>query len=277
MISLISGDGLPEHFENIESARSGAAMSAQPKSPRSPKSPASRKPRRRSVSQRHQLAPTPLAPTEFAEPDLLMLLGDPEVRLVMQADHVDEHELLAMLNSISLTLRGAVTSTGAGDDSASRQPRQASDEEYRPGVGIILINARNEVFVGQRIDAAAWQMPQGGINRGETPREAALRELREEIGTDKVAVLAESDKWLYYDVPEALARKAWGGRWRGQRQKWFVMLFNGADQDIDLATGQPEFAAWRWVSLAELAALVVSFKRQLYLNVLGEFPFLFRD
>jgi putative (di)nucleoside polyphosphate hydrolase len=120
-------------------------------------------------------------------------------------------------------------------------------------------------------------MPQGGINRGENPRQAALRELKEEIGTDAVEIIAESERWLYYDVPEALANKAWSGRWRGQRQKWFVMLFKGRDTDINLAMAQPEFDAWRWVPMAELCALAVSFKRQLYLNVLGEFPNIFRD
>jgi putative (di)nucleoside polyphosphate hydrolase len=135
------------------------------------------------------------------------------------------------------------------------------------------------VFVGRRTDVEedAWQMPQGGIDPGESAEEAALRELKEEIGTDTVEILAESKGWLYYEVPTELAQKAWGWRWQGQRQKWFVMLFRGQDVDIDLATEHPEFNAWRWVSVQELFALAVSFKRQLYLNVLGEFSTLFRD
>jgi putative (di)nucleoside polyphosphate hydrolase len=104
--------------------------------------------------------------------------------------------------------------------------RAAHEATYRPGVGIVLLNTGNQVFVGRRIDVEdAWQMPQGGIEPGETPREAALRELREEIGTNDVEILAESSRWFYYDVPEEFARKAWNGRWRGQRQKWMVMLF----------------------------------------------------
>jgi putative (di)nucleoside polyphosphate hydrolase len=160
-----------------------------------------------------------------------------------------------------------------------RASRAAHDDDYRSGVGIMLLNNRNEVFVGRRIDVAkdAWQMPQGGIEPGESPRDAALRELREEIGTDDVEILAESARWFYYDVPKELANKAWGGRWRGQLQKWLAMLFKGQDSDIDLATAHPEFDAWRWVRAQKLATLAVSFKRRLYLNLLGEFPTIFRD
>jgi putative (di)nucleoside polyphosphate hydrolase len=142
-----------------------------------------------------------------------------------------------------------------------------------------LLNPRYEIFVGRRADAQAdaCQMPQGGIGRWEKPRQAALRELEEEIGTANVEILAESKTWLYYDVPEQLAQKAWRGRWRGQRQKWFVMLFKGDDAEINVGTDHPEFNAWRWVSVQELTELAVSFKRQLYLNVLGEFATIFRD
>src|SRR5215475_12592054 len=110
---------------------------------------------------------------------------------------------------------------------------------YRSGVGIMLLNPVGEVFVGRRIDMPvmpAWQMPQGGIDPGETPRQAALRELKEEIGTDKAEILGESAGWLQYDLPSDLAGGIWGGRYRGQRQKWFVMRFTGSDADIDLAT-----------------------------------------
>jgi putative (di)nucleoside polyphosphate hydrolase len=147
------------------------------------------------------------------------------------------------------------------------------DAAYRPGVGIMLLNRDNEVFVARRIDLAAeaWQMPQGGIDPGEGPREAALRELKEEIGTDKAEILAESRGWLRYELPPALAGKVWGGRWRGQRQKWFAMRFTGRDADIDLATAHPEFNAWKWAPPRTLPELIIPFKRQLYVDVLAEF------
>jgi putative (di)nucleoside polyphosphate hydrolase len=145
---------------------------------------------------------------------------------------------------------------------------------YRPAVGIMLVNGRGQVLVARRADMSAvpaWQMPQGGIDPGETPRQAAMRELEEEIGTCKADILAESRAWMIYDLPAALAESVWGGRYRGQRQKWFVMRFTGCDADIDLATEHPEFDAWRWVSPEELPALIVSFKRQLYTDILIEF------
>jgi putative (di)nucleoside polyphosphate hydrolase len=145
---------------------------------------------------------------------------------------------------------------------------------YRPGVGIMLLNRAGEVFVGRRIDLPAmpaWQMPQGGIDPGETPLDAALRELKEEIGTDKVQLLGESQGWLSYDLPAELSRGIWGGRYRGQRQKWFAMRFTGDDSDIDLGTAHPEFDAWKWVSPEQLTDVIVSFKRQLYFDILTEF------
>jgi len=150
---------------------------------------------------------------------------------------------------------------------------------YRPGVGIMLMNARGEIFIGRRADlqGEAWQMPQGGVDGKETPRQAAMRELKEEIGTNNAEIISESGRWFYYDVPEDFARKKWAGRWKGQRQKWFVMLFKGADSEIDLEGSHPEFNAWRWASVNELTELAVSFKRQLYLDVIGEFPTIFRD
>jgi putative (di)nucleoside polyphosphate hydrolase len=141
---------------------------------------------------------------------------------------------------------------------------------YRRGVGMLL-NHQNEVFVGQRADAQgeAWQMPQGGIDDDEQPREAAFRELKEEIGTDKAQIVTESKTWLRYDLPPDLRRR-WGNRWRGQQQKWFVMRFQGVDADINVATEHPEFSAWKWVSIEHLPNLIVSFKRQLYLDLLQE-------
>ena len=196
----------------------------------------------------------------------------------MRADHVDEGELRAMLDAVSVQLRDRNHGTGS-DRGLEAPPHSNGAETTDRACGIVLINQAATGFVGRRADTKedAWQLPQGGIDPGESPKQAALRELKEEIGTDNVEILAESESWLYYDVPSELAQKAWDGRWRGQRQKWFVMLFKGQDADIDLATEHPEFNAWRWVSSQELSALAVSFKRQLYLSVLGEFPTLFRD
>lgn len=145
---------------------------------------------------------------------------------------------------------------------------------YRAGVGIMLLNRAGLVFVARRVGLAdeAWQMPQGGIDLGETPAVAALRELKEEIGTDKAEIVAESRDWLAYDLPEALRERVWGGRYRGQRQKWFLCRFTGEDADIDLRrTAHPEFSAWRWVEPAALPRLIVPFKRALYEAVLAEF------
>jgi putative (di)nucleoside polyphosphate hydrolase len=145
---------------------------------------------------------------------------------------------------------------------------------YRPAVGIMLLNHRGEVFVARRIDMpgiSAWQMPQGGIDPGETPREAALRELREEIGTGEAEIIGESRDWLQYDLPVELARSVWDGRYCGQRQKWFLMRFTGRDSDIDLVTERPEFDAWQWVTPNRLPELIVPFKRQLYIDILAEF------
>ena len=147
---------------------------------------------------------------------------------------------------------------------------------YRAAVGVMLLNRDGKIFVGRRIDMpaglAAWQMPQGGIDPGETPRAAALRELKEEIGTDKAEILGESRGWLHYDLPAEIAGGMWGGRYRGQRQKWFAVRFTGEDCDIDPgATEHPEFDAWEWVMCERLPDLIVPFKRQLYLDVLAEF------
>ncbi len=137
----------------------------------------------------------------------------------------------------------------------------------------MLLDRRGRVLVARRIEPAddAWQMPQGGIDEGESPRDAAFRELREEIGTDAAEILAESKGWLRYDLPPELSGKAWNGQWRGQRQKWFIMRFTGADRAIDLKTGHPEFREWKWVPVDKLPKLAVSFKRQVYVDLLKEF------
>jgi putative (di)nucleoside polyphosphate hydrolase len=149
----------------------------------------------------------------------------------------------------------------------------AGNGDYRQGVGIMLLNPRGEVFVARRVDlpGAAWQMPQGGIDHGEEPRAAALRELAEETGIERADILAESIGWLRYDLPPELLARARHGGWRGQRQKWFLMRFTGSERDINLAAGEPEFDAWKWVPPAELPVLAAPFKRQVYLDLLAEF------
>jgi putative (di)nucleoside polyphosphate hydrolase len=194
------------------------------------------------------------------------LLADPIVWLVMRSDGVSKQEIAELVSSMC---RKFGNDWGPSSQHASNNRGEA----YRAGVGVMLLNARNEVWVGRRIGFPddAWQMPQGGIDEGESPREAVFRELKEEIGTDNADILAETKDWLYYDLPADLIGKAWDGKWRGQRQKWFVMRFKGSDADVNLETEHPEFSAWKWVKVADLASLVVSFKRNVYLSLLAEF------
>jgi len=147
---------------------------------------------------------------------------------------------------------------------------------YRDGVGMMLISDKGLVFVAKRIDtvAEAWQMPQGGIDAGESPREAALRELKEEIGTDKAEIIAESRDWLTYDLPAELVPKLWGGRFRGQKQKWFALRFTGKDSDINIETDHPEFCEWQWIAMEKLPGVIVTFKRNLYQSIVDEFKFI---
>ncbi|MEQ9449751.1 MAG: RNA pyrophosphohydrolase [Rhodospirillaceae bacterium] len=135
------------------------------------------------------------------------------------------------------------------------------------------MNDQGRVFVAQRLDTKepAWQMPQGGIDKDETPREAALRELREETGTDKARVIAVTRKWLRYDLPADLQRKVWGGKYGGQEQKWFLMKFTGTDADIDIDTDHPEFSAWKWLPFSRLPHVIVGFKREIYKQVVEAF------
>lgn len=147
--------------------------------------------------------------------------------------------------------------------------------QYRLGVGIILLNLDHRVWVGRRYGTAsdAWQMPQGGIDEGETPEAAALRELEEETGiaSGLIEILAVSRGWHQYDLPPKLAKTAWDGRYRGQRQKWYVMRFLGKDSDINIQTTHPEFSEWRWSKPAELERHVIDFKRKLYAALIREF------
>lgn len=145
---------------------------------------------------------------------------------------------------------------------------------YRLGVGAVLFDRRGRVFVARRIDTAtpAWQMPQGGIDAGESPRVAVRRELKEEIGTTKARIIGETRGWLSYDLPPALAGKVWGGRFRGQKQKWFALRFTGRATDIRLDAGRhPEFSAWKWIRLEDLPRRIVAFKRPLYAALVEEF------
>jgi putative (di)nucleoside polyphosphate hydrolase len=150
---------------------------------------------------------------------------------------------------------------------------------YRPNVGAVLFNRSGRVFVARRADlpnaegeAGGWQLPQGGIDRGEDPRTAVLRELAEEIGTDRAEIIGEHPDWLIYDLPSHLLGVALGGRYRGQRQRWFALRFTGKDADIRLdADPDPEFDAWRWADLAELPILAVDFKRAIYQTLAESF------
>jgi putative (di)nucleoside polyphosphate hydrolase len=147
-----------------------------------------------------------------------------------------------------------------------------TDLPYRPNVGAALFNREGLVFVARRADfpnaegaPGGWQLPQGGIDADEDPRAAVLRELEEEIGTGRATILGEHDAWLSYDLPPDLIGKALGGRYRGQRQRWFALRFTGADGDIRLDLDpHPEFDAWRWAPLSELPGLAVRFKRPIY-------------
>jgi putative (di)nucleoside polyphosphate hydrolase len=154
-------------------------------------------------------------------------------------------------------------------------PQNIEDLPYRPCVGVMLLDASGRVFAGQRLDrdAEAWQMPQGGIDPGEEPREAALRELEEETGIrrDLVSVEAETPDWIAYDLPPELVPRVWGGRYRGQQQRWFLMRFHGRDEDVRIDTAHPEFSEWRWLPPEELIDRIVPFKRHVYAQVLKAF------
>ncbi|MDR6146881.1 putative (di)nucleoside polyphosphate hydrolase [Sphingomonas sp. SORGH_AS870] len=150
-----------------------------------------------------------------------------------------------------------------------------TDLPYRPCAGVILMNRDGRVFVGQRIDSTleAWQLPQGGIDPGEDADAAGLRELFEETGVtaDKVELIARAPRELTYDLPEDMIGKVWKGKWRGQRQIWFLYRFLGEDGDIRIETEHPEFRAWRWAEPETLPAMIVPFKKALYEELLVVF------
>ena len=149
------------------------------------------------------------------------------------------------------------------------------DKHYRRGVGVMLLNPHKRVWVGRRIDNSdeAWQMPQGGIDKGEKPWATALRELEEETGIPPHLIerIADHPERLRYDLPLELRGKLWGGKYKGQLQDWYLCRFLGRDSDIDIATKHPEFNAWKWVAAEQLPDLIVPFKRDLYRRLLAEF------
>ncbi|HET9510494.1 MAG TPA: RNA pyrophosphohydrolase [Sphingomonas sp.] len=150
-----------------------------------------------------------------------------------------------------------------------------TDLPYRPCAGVMILNREGRVFVGQRLDSTleAWQMPQGGIDPGEDALQAAIREVGEETGIlpEHLDVIAEAPEELRYDLPADLVGKLWQGKWRGQRQRWFLFAFSGDDADVNIQTAHPEFRAWKWADPAELPAMIVPFKRKLYEAVLAAF------
>jgi putative (di)nucleoside polyphosphate hydrolase len=210
-------------------------------------------------------AEKPMSGQAGDQPDLTFndLIADPMIRTIMKADGIDERELRELFDRTA-----AHRNQQLGEDSEGSEP----EEPLRHGVGIMLVSRDGRVFVGQRRDVLeeAWQMPQGGIDPGETPHAAALRELREEIGTDNVDVVIGTRDWLSYELPPELLERM-RPRWRGQTQQWFLMRFRGTDDEIDVATEHPEFSAWKWVPADHLLDLIVPFKRELYRRVLREF------
>ena len=152
---------------------------------------------------------------------------------------------------------------------------KSNPKDYRPNVGMMIINQKKEIFVGKRIDHPSnfWQMPQGGIDTEEIPSIAALREMEEEVGIkkNKVDLLTESKDWYYYSIPSDLAKTLWKGKYKGQRQKWFLYKFKGTENDINIHTENPEFSDYKWVTKDFLVPNIVPFKKKIYEKLLLEF------
>jgi putative (di)nucleoside polyphosphate hydrolase len=152
---------------------------------------------------------------------------------------------------------------------------KSNSKDYRPNVGMMIINQKKEIFVGKRIDHPSnfWQMPQGGIDAQEIPSIAALREMDEEVGIkkNKVDLLTESKDWYYYSIPSDLAKTLWKGKYKGQRQKWFLYKFKGTDKDVNIHTEHPEFSDYKWVTKDFLVPNIVPFKKKIYEKLLLEF------
>jgi len=149
------------------------------------------------------------------------------------------------------------------------------DYLYRKGVGAVIINNHNEIFVGKRIDnnSDAWQMPQGGIDNNENEDLAVFREINEEtsISPDKLEIISKSNNYFYYNLPYNLQKKFWGGKYLGQKQRWYLLKFTGQNQDINVATDDPEFSDWKWVSRDNIIDSIVEFKREMYQQIFNEF------
>ena len=148
------------------------------------------------------------------------------------------------------------------------------DLPYRLGVGLVIVRADKKIFTGRRLDnTSAWQMPQGGIDKNEIPLETAYREMAEETGIskNKVSLVSTTKRWYKYDLPSEIQSRFWGGKYRGQSQKWFLFEFIGEDKDINIFTKTPEFCEWRWSSTDDLVKKIVPFKMELYKTVLQEF------
>ena len=149
----------------------------------------------------------------------------------------------------------------------------APPDRYRPCVGILLLNQSDQIFVGERLDAPdAWQMPQGGIDPGESALDAAIRELREETSIETTKPIGVDDTWRTYTLPREISRKAWGGKFLGQAQIWVAFRFTGEDADIDISTDEPEFGRWKWTDPKTLIREIVDFKRDIYRDVLAAYP-----
>lgn len=205
------------------------------------------------------------SPKSDLDQELEELLADPIVLMAMEADGVNAVELAQLLQESRARL---------GASSLGARPRRPIT--YRYGVGLALFNAEGLVFVARRLGQSdgTWQMPQGGIEQGEHPEDAALRELAEEIGTAKATILQQSDAWYRYELPEKFRAIALHKGFDGQIQKWFALRFTGSDRDIQLDTGEPEFEAWRWVPGCEVASLASPFRRPVYRAVMADFAHL---